>query len=1069
MSFNVAGSVELTLGTFGGLVTETPSFNVPEGVSPDNGDVVFTPGGVDSRGGLRRIFTVAFGAPVWAKSFVLPNGNIQNLFLDSQGGMWWEDLTNAPGIFNSFYVTTPGSYAKSITAFGREYIALSDGLHGLDVPIQWDGVNVDPVSQDGPGSPPTVASITLSAVTMSGGTSMTRAANVVTVSTATPHGLQIGYQAQITGIPTAAVGGTITGIVINNEDLPGIATVTTSGAHGLVPGLFVSIRGVAQVAVGGGISSIARAGGVVAVVTASGHNLSPGAVVTVAGVADVSFNTSVPVLTVVSATSFTYAQTDADATSSGGTISLNWPIPARSTPTYFQVQSVPTTTTFQISIAYSNGTWGAGGTVSYAWDGTFFVLAVPTSTTFTYRQYGPNATAATAGKVTPFGQASPGIHQCQVLFLTRNGYTTRPSPPVSFIANGGQYISVSNIPVGPPNVVARILAFTGAGGANFFYLPVPAMLGGQVVSTATQINDNANHGVTLDFSDNTLFAGLGINIPGNNLPNQIVLDGALGFGLYGSRVITWGQRNRIQNLQNMGFEGGVAPSSPLVPTGWQATGGFPGGAFTTTGVAGGVAWQTNGGGSIFQSFYQDAYGAPIGTAKLIYAFRAYIAGNGESATLRISSASTGFSTSATINGTSVNGWKQADFDAVMPDTIPSDMILTLSGSAGAVVDAMSVIYASTPFLDTILYGSYIDNPEAFDGVSGKFGPANDTRKIMDLGIIRNSLYLFTRDPSGRIHGTNDNGVTEPVGWTISEVAANCGLLSAFALTKSQADDSTAGGGEEWLAWASASGARIFGGDQPWKLSQEIQPDWDTINHAALTTIWALNDPVSRVLYFGLPIGSATTPNLIYPMDYKGLDTPYEIAMSPPYNVSASGHLVAKDNARKWTRWHLAMHGASLLYRELTALSPVLLGNINLYVLDPLKLTDDDYGQINPYYTTYFFGGGQVESILKDQTGQPLGYQRKLLQYLTALFSGTGIGTITAYPDALSSPWPLVCTRALISNGRPLMEWAGGNVIGHRIALKFSSAPATGTDNAFGLRMVTVALKAQRHLPVRGSV
>src|SRR5580658_10423653 len=102
------------------------------------------------------------------------------------------------------------------------------------------------------------------------------------------------------------------------------------------------------------------------------------------------------------------------------------------------------------------------------------------------------------GTITPYGQAAPGQHQMQVIYLTRNGYTTAPSPPVKFIANGGQYLSVSNIPIGPPNVVARILAFTGAQGDYFFYIPVPAQSQGQVVSTATQINDNTTTSIVLD-------------------------------------------------------------------------------------------------------------------------------------------------------------------------------------------------------------------------------------------------------------------------------------------------------------------------------------------------------------------------------------------------------------------------------------------------------------------------------------------------------------------------------------------------------------------------------------------
>src|ERR1035441_3261329 len=125
----------------------------PEGVSPDNQDVTYTPGSVASRQCLRRIFPVAFpgGLTVkYGKSFVGPSGSIDNLYLTSDGRLWQEDILNSPGTYTQIGQTTPGSSGKSVTAFNREYIAISDGLHGSEVPLQWDGTNLDRVTQDGP-------------------------------------------------------------------------------------------------------------------------------------------------------------------------------------------------------------------------------------------------------------------------------------------------------------------------------------------------------------------------------------------------------------------------------------------------------------------------------------------------------------------------------------------------------------------------------------------------------------------------------------------------------------------------------------------------------------------------------------------------------------------------------------------------------------------------------------------------------------------------------------------------------------------------------------------------------
>ena len=104
------------------------------------------------------------------------------------------------------------------------------------------------------------------------------------------------------------------------------------------------------------------------------------------------------------------------------------------------------------------------------------------------------------------------------------------------------------------------------------------MLEGQIVGTATQIDDNTTTSVLLDFSDDTLYAAIGVSIAGNDLANQIVLDGALGFGAYLSRLTTWGQRNTIQNLLNMGFD--ADESGINSPQGW-----------TVGGITGCVCWS----------------------------------------------------------------------------------------------------------------------------------------------------------------------------------------------------------------------------------------------------------------------------------------------------------------------------------------------------------------------------------------------------------------------------------------------------------------------------------------------
>src|SRR5215469_367828 len=1270
MAFNISGAVAVPLNTLAGLVTEIAPTALPEGVSPANQEMSFLPGSVGSRSGFAKVFENPFpmGGPsnfiptvVYAKSLITTSGDIKNLFFDSNGILWVEDWTNSPGTYTQLFAATPGARMTSITAFGREYIAISDGLHGQWPPLQYDGTNLDRLTQDGPGAPPTVISQALPPSQMaSSGNTLTRFNNLVTARTATPHGLKVGYQAQISNVPdsnstsvvqsnistTQNTGGTgstywafvgtqwrsnfnpgtspplafqasgfgftipstatilgvsisfsivsqgpttgtlgqiallraganigttktpatpftttvtthtygsagdswgaaltpaivndptfgfcvsctcdiervfldtpftvqvfytlsgsgtvanIASIVINNETFPGLAFVTTTAPHGLIPGIDVSIVGVEPGTVAN-FSGAQWSSGVTTLTTQTSHNLSPGSVVQVQGVTtstggtSFSFNGTFTVEKVPSPNQISYFQTPitattpdvVDATANTGSVTISWPIPDDTpTPTYFEVQSCPTPTTFYIQVDYSDGTWTTG-TVGFIWEGIFYVTQVIDADTFVYQQYGPNGATTAIGTVTPFGQAAPGLHLCQVLFLDRQGGITAPSPPTTFIANGGQYVAVSNIPIGPPNIVARILAFTGAQPnvpgilPPFFYLAVPAQLEGQVVSTATQINDNTTTSALLDFSDNSLFATsseLGaISVTGNNLVNQIVLDGALAFAYFGSRLTTIGQRATVQEFLNLGFEGGSSPPTPTQPLGWTGSGGT-----LVTGLTNlGYALQ---GGSYSQSAYLDAYGDPIFDGNITYAARALVQGTGN-VTITLSSASTGFSATATLAAPATAAYVQANFTLPTPEAIPSDLTLTIAQPT-ATVDELGFFDSQNPYLDNQSFTSYTNNPAGFDGVSGNGQPTEDTRKIMGFTVIRSTPYAITQDPSGRVHEILVNPTSEPSGWTWKEIQANCGTLSAFGITHSQADDETGSSGDDWSAWPTETGAGLFDGSQVHKVSQEIQPNWNpgstnypwmapdtAINMDAALTISALCDPVERMLYFFVPIGTATAPNAIYPLSYRELNSAYAIANSPPVHVSLGGKLIVTDNTRKWTIWPRAMNGAARMYRSSGKLTTVFLGGNgqapgaaagfgNIYTLSPTKLTDDDYGQLFPFYTTFF--GPDFE---KAQALQ-LTALRKLLAYGTPFVSGVGNMTYTVLCDAIDNPWLLTCTRALTENPRFAQEFAGCQAQGSKMALKLASSPITGTDNSFNLEWLQFFYKNAK-LQIRGA-
>ena len=97
---NQVSSVDVPLSIFGSWNTELSPPDIPEGGSPANNDVVYTPGAVATRPGVNRIFSTpisSLGPTSYQKSFVDQAGNIKNLYLtQGDGKLWVEDLTNNP-------------------------------------------------------------------------------------------------------------------------------------------------------------------------------------------------------------------------------------------------------------------------------------------------------------------------------------------------------------------------------------------------------------------------------------------------------------------------------------------------------------------------------------------------------------------------------------------------------------------------------------------------------------------------------------------------------------------------------------------------------------------------------------------------------------------------------------------------------------------------------------------------------------------------------------------------------------------------------------------------------------
>jgi hypothetical protein len=495
-------------------------------------------------------------------------------------------------------------------------------------------------------------------------------------------------------------------------------------------------------------------------------------------------------------------------------------------------------------------------------------------------QSGPAEGPAVADSGT--GSISPGVRNVVVVFVTRQGYWTAPSPPISWTAAGGKKVSVTNIPTGPANVVQRLLAFTASGGASYYHVPA-----------AMVINDNTTTSLTVDFTDTILLSGVSMDY----LFGQIVLPEQLGVIGYVERLFWWGERAGMGNWRNLGFDGGWDASGNGRPLGWQLDPTFGGGAGReSSDVVWGDAYRitangmTVARGMISQSAIADAAGNPLCLKNTDYSVRARVkrTNNLSAGTLRINAYSPtigqigiGLAVN-TVQATTSYQEFTAQFLAPQA-SLPADLVLRVyaDGTPGPsgeafLVDNIEVFLTNAPQNPSLVRASSTERPEAYDGVTGLMSIAeNNGQGIRAACKLRNYLY-FAKERS--LYVTATDGVNEPALWQIEEVSNKVGTPSAHGI----------GFGEGWVVIAGRSGPYLFDGGELVKISQEIQPTWDAINWQYGHRLWLQVDTQHKRILVGVPMGAATQPNQILMLDYtEGFGDPL-VSM-----------LVASERSRKW--------------------------------------------------------------------------------------------------------------------------------------------------------------------------
>jgi hypothetical protein len=977
-----AGSFDAPIEIFGGLVTDMSPADLPHGVSPDCQDVIFSNGGVATRPGMQALFGPLAGNPTvnYVKTYETLNATLRTMALDSNGILYKE---TAPGTLSSIASGLAASaYANSTTLFGREYLAISDGKTGNDLPHQYDDTNFDRVSQSGPGAGPTVVD-----------------ENVIVAIVASPNGATQPAAVTIAASPNGA---TENGFLV---------TITTTSAHGLAAGQSVTIAGV--------------------------------------GVA--GYNGTFPVVSVPTTTQFTYVVGASGLAASGGGTSASATATIQTSAAHgFVVGQLVTTSGIGVS----------------GYNGTFAVTSVPDSTHFTFTAATGGLAASGGGTAAAAGSVAAGVHQVCVIFQTRQGYLTKPSPATSWTASGGKRAVVTNIPTGPSNIVGRILCFTGAGGASFFYTGS----GSTLFSGNMVIGDNTTTSLTVDFSDAILLAGTNVD----DLFKLTELGDCAGVLDYAQRLFWWGERNKQNNWVNLGFDGGfTGPSLPHYPLGWTPDAIFaPGGTDEENFVVWGAAYSIVGNGTtatrglITQPAVHDSLAAPLIQANTDYTVRARCARN---ATLSQGALHVHlFSSSAGINTAGLQltaaqlttSYVEYSAELTAPlATIPSDLALrvyadgTPNQNGQFYIDCIEIFPTAQPVNASLVRASRVEDPESYDGIDGLLSVAeNNGQAIRAAFKLRERLY-FVKEHS--LHVTQDDGTNEPSLWTIAEVSRRVGTPSVRGV----------GLGEDWVVIAHRTGLYIFNGGEPIKISQEIQPTWNQINWQYGHTLWVTVDTKERRIFVGVPLGTATSPNKILMLDYRDLDDADLIAARPPINITYTGRKTATDKTRKWSPWTIAANSCALIERA-NGTAVVALGGGTpgvggggatgkIYQLSDTQLSDDGTA-IPSYYTTHYFPERPVEQALG------LGAHRKLFSYLTLFIEGAGNLSLTSFTDSSSAPrtqQPLPLSSPAVKDLElPI------NVLGERVAFQVSTNQAGAW---FRLQKFTPSVRPDPWAPVRG--
>ena len=1074
----------------------------------------------------------------YIKTFAETGGEVLTLVLGSDGVFYQEDAINSPGVLSAVATNiTPNSFAQSATVDDREFIAVSNLQNGTDIPRTYTPPNFDRLSQVGPGAPPaassssaanTIVSITqptvksdvanpghLSGILWSAGPGSTAVGNVLTVyyvgtnfqPVADPD-LVIGAGVQLAAIDPAQFAG---------QTVNGDYTITSVG-QGVPPGaaqsrwyFTVTMPSSQSINQANHIEAHAPTGTyqvTTATLTAAAQvpNLEVGGTLQISGTGGAptaGYDGSWTVNATPNASQLQITSTQLN----GNVATYGFNLITGTNPVVNQIITITGTLNGNGIFNVQNQAISAvsPGSFSITLSGPNVSSAAETGSGIifgTIFQFDPLVIVGnrTGGNLVTTGIISAGVRKACYSFLTRNGFMTQPSPIVTFdVTAGAANLQMSNILTGPSNVIARVIHLTAANGGNFYNIPepVPVNTNGTIVtSTSTWINDNTSNSITLSFSDGVLLAADEIDIQGNNLFENIELGSSVALIPYNQRLFAVGEQNKITNLLNYSFDGGVLPSGS--PAGWTVDPTNGAGGSVVSSPIFGNAYQIQNTSGILQAIYgmitqnafEDEFLVPIINASTTYSVRVTVqvptGAAGGNLVVDLFSPSFNKVFGSFTQALSAIATTMQIFTGTLLTTtfapVPSDLVIriyatNIPNGVTVLIDRIEPFPTETPNLNVQVIGSYSEEFEQFDRLTGVVKANQQNQQPVVSGFVLSGNFYLVK--TGSIVAVTSNESTEPAFWNIPRtISQTVGAVGPYAV--SLAID-TKNSGEEWAVIANQAGAFLFQGSQPIKLSEEIQQLWNMINWIVGFTLWVQNDIINRRILIGVPLkalqadgtvptwfppglftdNNPQTPNAILELNYKQLNTANALASDVLIHRSYSGKLVASDIVRKWSIWTIKAPCAAFVQR-LDTTTPLFLGNSDqngkIFALIEGLLQDDG----NPVDQIYATAGFMPTEAAE---GMQLGVTRFTFEYATMVIDGSGTVTTTVYPNTVDSPYAHALlpdlTLPASTNGDVEMPI---NETGSRLFLIFSS---NAIGSGFQLSRLIVMMTKDPWSPVRG--